>query len=180
MQDKPIKETDKNTSKTPIPIIVLVTIIFAYTILYFLNNQLFNKSINRFIKLSSQISPFLILVFIIMFLNFLFIKPPTIKKHLGEQSGFMGYIYAIVAGIISVGSVYMWYPLLKDLKESGMSDKLIAVFIYNRSIKLHLLPVMILYFGLKYTVILTILTILFSFVIAFVIQKFAPIVLKEN
>jgi len=170
----------ENKSNGKIPLIFLSFVGIGYVILYFVNYQLFLKSFNRFIELSKQITPFLIIVFIIMFLNFLFIKPATIKKHLGEQSGFMGYVYAIVAGIISVGSVYMWYPLLKDLRDSGMSNKLVAVFIYNRSVKLHLLPVMILYFGLGFTITLTIVSILFSLVIAFLIQKFVPTLPKMN
>jgi len=167
------KNTDnkkKSANKTSLIFFTIISI--GYVFLYFLNHSLFIKSFDRFIELSKQITPFLVIVFIIMFLNFLFIKPSIIKKHFGEQSGFKGYIYAIISGIISVGSVYMWYPLLKELRDSGMSNKLVAVFIYNRSIKLHLLPVMIFYFGLKFTVILAILSILFSLVIAFVIQKF--------
>lgn len=159
-------------SKSKIPIIVFAIISVCYLILFFVNHTLFIKSFNRFVELVTQITPFLIIVFVIMFLNFLFIKPATIKKHLGEESGFKGYLYAIISGIISVGSVYMWYPLLKELRDSGMSNKLVAVFIYNRSIKLHLLPVMILYFGLKFTIILTITSIFYSFAIAFIIQKF--------
>ena len=164
---------NKKSSKNIVPLIVLAVISVGYAVLYFVNNSLFQKSIEKFFALIIEIAPFLLIVFIIMFLNFLFIKPETIKKYLGEQSGFMGYVYAISAGIISVGSVYVWYPLLKDLRKSGMSNKLIAVFIYNRSIKLHLLPVMILYFGLKFTVSLTIVTILFSLLIGFVVQKFS-------
>ncbi len=178
MNNKALKKENKNPDKkssapkTKIPFISLGIIGFGYLLLYFFNRPLFLKSLNQFIKLSAQIIPFLVIVFVIMFLNIMFIKPSTIKKHLGEQSGFMGYIYAIVAGIISVGSVYMWYPLLKELKETGMSNKLVAVFIYNRSIKLHLLPVLILYFGIKFSVVLTLLTILFSLVIALTVQKF--------
>lgn len=163
----------KNSLKTNVPVITLIIIIGGYAILYFLDKALYHKSIDKFIVLIIQIAPFLLIVFIVMFLNFWFIKPEIIKKYLGEKSGFKGYVFAILSGIISVGSVYVWYPLLKDLKKSGMSDKLIAIFIYNRAIKLHLLPVMILYFGIKYTLILTIETILFSLIIGFFIEKFS-------
>lgn len=167
------KNTDnKKKTESKMPLVFFAIISIGYVLLYFINHSLFLKSFNRFIELSKQITPFLVIVFIIMFFNFLFIKPSIIKKHLGEQSGLKGYIYAIISGIISVGSVYMWYPLLKELRESGMSNKLVAVFIYNRSIKLHLLPVMIFYFGMKFTIVLAILSILFSLVIAFIIQKF--------
>ena len=163
---------NKNSSKNKISLIVLAVISAAYIVLYFTNGALFQKSMGKFLGLIIQIAPFLLLVFIIMFFNFWFLKPEMIKKYLGEQSGLKGYVFAILSGIISVGSVYMWYPLLKDLRKSGMSEKLIAVFIYNRSIKLHLLPLMILYFGLTFTSALTAVTILFSLIIGFFVQKF--------
>lgn len=154
------------------PFIVLAIISAAYAILFFLDGALFQKSMGKFLALILQITPFLLLVFIIMFLNFWFIKPESIKKYLGEQSGLRGYVFAIVSGIISVGSVYMWYPLLRDLRKQGMSPRLIAVFIYNRSIKLHLIPIMILYFGIQFTGALTIATIFFSLIIGLFVQKF--------
>ncbi len=161
----------KNNSKEIIPIVVLSIILAGYAVMYFVNNSLFQKSGIKFIALTFQIAPFLLIVFIVMFLNFWFIKPEAIKKYFGEKSGLTGYVFSILFGIISVGSVYMWYPLLNDLRKSGMSNKLIAVFIYNRAIKLHLLPVMILYFGLKYTLALTVLVILYSLVIGYSVEK---------
>ena len=155
-----------------VPLIVLMTISIAYIVLYFADNTLFHRSFELFLSLVIQIAPFLLIIFVIMFINFWFIKPDFIKKHLGEQAGLKGITFVILSGIISVGSVYVWYPLLKDLKESGMSNKLIAIFIYNRSIKLHLLPVMILYFGLTFTMVLSLLTILFSLVIGYLVQLF--------
>jgi len=161
----------KNSSKNKISLVVLSVISAAYAVLYFTNGALFQKSMGKFLGLVIQIAPFLLLVFIIMFFNFWFLKPEMIKKYLGEQSGLKGYIFAILAGIISVGSVYMWYPLLKELRGNGMSDRLIAIFIYNRSIKLHLLPLMILYFGLTFTSALTAATVLFSLIIGFIVHK---------
>ena len=165
-------EKNKKNSNSSVSLIVLALISLGYVILYFSNGALFQKSMGKFLTLIIQIAPFLLIVFVVMFFNFWFMKPEIVKKHLGEQSGLKGYIYAILAGIISVGSVYVWYPLLKDLRKSGMSEKLIAVFIYNRSIKLHLLPLMILYFGLAFTSALTVVTILFSLVIGLLVQKF--------
>ena len=162
-----------NPSKNRVPLFALALILTGYAVLYFVNEALLQKSISRFLTLAVQIAPFLLIVFVIMFINFWFIKPEIVKKYLGTQSGVKGYIFAILSGIISVGSAYMWYPLLKDLKKSGMSEKLIAIFIYNRSIKLHLLPVMIFYFGLQYTTLLTVITILFSLIIGFFVQEFA-------
>jgi uncharacterized membrane protein YraQ (UPF0718 family) len=170
----------KNGSKKNISIIIIAVIFVSYIILFFADRDIFRRSIDKFIILAVQIAPILLLIFILMFINFWLIKPDMVKKYLGKQSGIKGYLFSILAGIISVGSVYVWYPLLKDLKKRGMTNKLIAVFIYNRSIKLHLLPLMILYFGVNFSIILTILTILFSLIVGYFVQNIDEENLRED
>jgi len=65
-------------------------------------------------------------------------------------------------GILSHGPIYVWYPLLKDLKEHGMRTGLVTVFLYNRAIKIPLLPIMIFYFGISFVIILSIYMIIAS------------------
>lgn len=173
-----MKQQKKN--KRNIPLIVLGIISAAYVVLYFINRELFSNSIDKFSNLVVQIAPYLVIVFFIMLLNFWFIKPEMVKKYLGSESGIKGYLFAIIAGIVSVGSVYVWYPLLKDLKSKGMTDKLVAIFIYNRAIKLHLLPLMALYFGLKFTVVLTLVTVIFSLVVGYSVNRFEKIISTEG
>ena len=89
-------------------------------------------------------------------------KPGQITKFLGAGSGAKGIILSAAAGIISVGPIYAWYPLLKELKQKGAGNSHLAVFLYNRAIKLPLLPIMVAYFGWAYVVILSVLTVLGS------------------
>ncbi len=152
---------------------VMCILLAIYALVYFFNKNIFMKISDQFLKLLLQIFPFLIIVFVLMFLTNLWLKPDIIKKYLGENSGAKGMALASLAGILSVGSVYMWYPLIKDLKVNGMSNKLISVFIYNRAVKLHLLPLMVLYFGITFTIILTVLTIIFSFIIGEIVEVFS-------
>ncbi len=101
-----------------------------------------------------NIAPIILVVFILMGLMNYFMKPKAIAKHVGEESGAKGWGLAIAAGILSHGPIYVWYPLLKDLNDRGMRLGLVAAFLYNRSIKLPLLPVMIFYFGWAFVIIL--------------------------
>ena len=78
---------------------------------------------------------------------------------------------AIFGGIISTGPIYLWYPLLSDLKEKGMKDSFIAAFLYNRAVKIPLMPMMIFYFGIRFTVILTIYIVIFSMINGFCVEK---------
>jgi len=114
------------------------------------------------------------LVFVIMLLINLFLKPARVAKFLGKDSGIKGVALSAAAGIISTGPIYAWYPLLKDLKEKGAGDSSIAIFLYNRAVKPFLLPVMVTYFGWLYVVTLTILTILASVVIGFSVSISPP------
>jgi len=112
------------------------------------------------------------LVFVIMVLMNLFLKPAQIVRFLGKNAGIKGGALSAVAGIISAGPIYVWYPLLRDLREKGAGYSPISIFLYNRSVKPFLLPVMIGYFGWIFTVILTIFTVLGSFVIGYAVSAF--------
>ena len=104
----------------------------------------------------------LCLVFAVMVVFNLVLKPAQIVRLLGRGSGMKGVLLSVGAGIISMGPIYAWYPLLKDLKEKGAANSLLAVFLYNRAVKPFLLPVMIAYFGWLFVVLLTVLTVLAS------------------
>ena len=105
------------------------------------------------------------LVFVIMLLLNLFLKPAQIARFLGKGAGIKGVILSVAAGIVSMGPIYAWYPLLKELREKGAANSLMAIFLYNRAVKPALLPVMIAYFGWQYVVILTVLTVAASIAI---------------
>ena len=109
----------------------------------------------------------LCLVFVLMILLNLFLKPAQIAKFLGKGAGIKGTLLPAAAGIISTGPIYAWYPLLRDLREKGAGNSPIAIFLYNRAVKPFLLPVMIAYFGWEYVIILTVLTVLGSIAIGY-------------
>jgi len=104
----------------------------------------------------------LVLVFVVMLALNLLVTPAQIVRFLGKGAGVKGIMLSVAAGIISAGPIYVWYPLLRELRGKGAGNTLIAVFLYNRSVKPFLLPVMIACFGWVYVVILTVLTVLAS------------------
>ena len=122
-------------------------------------------------KLILRIFPILILIFGIMFLTNLLFEAKSIVKILGRASGFRGWILAISGGIISSGPIYMWYPLLGDLKERGMKDSLIAAFLYSRAIKIPLIPMMVHYFGWPFTIVLSVYMVLFSVINGLAVER---------
>ena len=82
------------------------------------------------------------------------VTPRMVSKHLGIRAGCRGWFLALATGVLSHGSVYIWFPFLKDLRSQGMSGALTAVFLYSRAVKIPLLPVMAYYFGILYTAVL--------------------------
>ena len=120
----------------------------------------------------SLIVPFAFVV-VVMFLLNLLIRPSHVSGLLGQHAGAKAIILSLVAGIVSAGPIYAWYPLLKDLKEQGAADGPIAVFLYNRAVKPFLLPVMIGYFGWRYVLVLTFGMILGSILLGYGMQILA-------
>lgn len=119
-----------------------------------------------------KISPILLLVIILTAIINYFTNPKQLSKHLSEDSGIKAWIIALFAGILSHGPMYAWYPLIEELKQKGLRDSLIAMFFYARAVKLPLLPIMIGYFGLKYTIILNLYIIIGSILQGLIIEKF--------
>jgi uncharacterized membrane protein YraQ (UPF0718 family) len=111
-------------------------------------------------KISLNILFPICLVFVFMVLLNLFLRPRHITRLLDKGVGVRAVLVTMTAGILSMGPIYAWYPLLKNLHERGFPNSLIAVFLGNRSVKPFLLPVMISYFGWTYTLILTFLSVL--------------------
>ena len=118
----------------------------------------------------------LCLVFVLMILLNLFLKPTQIVRFLGKGAGIKGILLPAAAGIISTGPIYVWYPLLRNLREKGAGNSTIAIFLYNRAVKPFLLPVIVGYFGWVYVVILTVLTVLGSIVVGYSLSALT----KEN
>lgn len=139
----------------------LIIVAFAYPILFFYNELLFLSSIEFFWGILINIFPTFIIVFALMALTNYFITPELIRKHL-HKKGVKKWIFAIIGGIISAGPIYMWYPFLADLNKKGLSYGLIACFLYNRAIKIPLLPIAIFYFGWEYSLILCFVMVVMS------------------
>lgn len=119
-----------------------------------------------------KISPILLLVIILTALINYFTNPQQLSKNLSEDSGIKAWLITLLAGILSHGPMYAWYPLIKELKQKGLRNSLIAMFFYARAVKLPLLPIMIDYFGLEYTIILNLYIIIGSILQGLIIEKF--------
>lgn len=147
--------------------------VIAYVILGIYDFALLRNALSALAGLIARIAPILLLVFMVMFSTNLFSQSNRLVRFLGKGSGLRGWMMAIGGGIASSGPIYMWYPLLSDLKGKGMKDSLIAAFLYNRAVKIPLLPMMVYYFGWKFALVLSIYMVLFSVVNGVLVQSLA-------
>ncbi len=142
-----------------------------YILLLFSNTQLAQQAFLNFLQIFFKIFPLLMVVFVFMVATNLYITEEKTKKYFGEGSGIKGYFYAIISGILIAGPPYVLYPMLGELKNKGVKNSLLAVFLYNRNVKLAFLPALIYYFGAEYTVVLSFYIILFSIINGLIIQR---------
>ncbi len=134
---------------------LLVAVLVLYGIFFLVNSGGALSALQKSSTILTKILPiFVVVILFTATLNY-FIKPKQIAKHLGQKSGMKGWFWALAAGVISHGPMYAWYPLLDDLRSHGMKDEYIVVFFASRAIKIPLLPIMIDYFGLTFTIVIS-------------------------
>jgi len=158
MKQNPGNQPDihRNKSKSRSGWIMLGIVFAIYILTWFLNQKGAGVALSYSLKTLKMVFPIIVVVFLLMTLMNTFIHPKTIVKHLGKESGIKGWFIALAGGIVSHGSTMIWYPLLADLRNHGAKNGLIVAFIYARAIKLPWLPLMAHYFGITFTILLSV------------------------
>ena len=151
-------------------------VLAVYAVLFFITPDKASTALGSSGKMFLNIVFPLCFVFILMFVLNLFIKPADIVRLLGKGFTARGILLATAAGIISMGPIFIWYGLLKDLGKKGVENSLLAIFLGNRSVKPFLLPVLISYFGWRYAVTLTVFTTLGAVAVGY----FVGVMVKED
>jgi len=147
-----------------------IFMVIFYLLLFFINSNLFISSLIFFLQILIKIIPIFLLVWFLMVIANYFITPKFVFKYFDKKSA-NKWFFAIIGGILSEGPVYIWYPLLADLKKKGLDYGFVACFLYNRAIKLPILPAAIYYFGWKYILILAIIMVMASISQGIIINK---------
>lgn len=150
---------------------LLIGAILVYLVMVLISPELSLNGLYFSWSIFKSIFPDIVLVFAIIFITNLFIEEKQLAKWFGNKSGWVGWLLAVVLGIASAGPIYAWYPLLADLRDKGMKDSLIAVFLYNRAIKPQLIPMMAFYFGWIFVAVLTFYMIFASIINGLIVGK---------
>ncbi|MDR9500671.1 MAG: permease [Desulfurivibrionaceae bacterium] len=134
----------------------LLLVLAAYMALFFFSSPTLLDALQKSGAILLKVLPIFAVVIIFTALLNYALQPKQIVQHLGEKSGAKGWLLALLAGVISHGPMYAWYPMITDLRSQGLRDGLIVVFFYARAIKLPLLPLMLDYFGAPFTLVLSV------------------------
>ncbi len=166
-----MKLLKRNPEKSMTAWYFLLAVLMLYAVMLIINREKTFMALTFSLNIFKNILFVLIVIIAIMALTNKYISPKKVATHLGKSSGVKRWFIAILGGIISTGPVYMWYPLLRDLKDKGVNYGFIACFLYNRAVKIPLLPMLILYFGMSFTLVLTVVMILASILQGIIIEK---------
>jgi uncharacterized membrane protein YraQ (UPF0718 family) len=100
------------------------------------------------------------------------IPKEMIMKHFGEDSGFIGSIFALLLGSISAGPIYAAFPICKMLLKKGASvPNVIIILSAWAVIKLPMLANEAKFLGLNFMVIRWVLTVIAILIMAFIAGK---------
>ena len=150
---------------------LLLFVVALYALFFFYNSTKTVTAMQKAGVTLLELAPIFLLVWLLMaWINSHF-DAKTLATHLGEDSGARGWLLALGLGVLSHGPMYAWYPMLKDLMRHGLKWGLIATFFYARAVKVPILPLMIGYFGIAFTVILTLYILLAAWLQGLLIER---------
>ncbi len=149
----------------------LLGVILIYLLVGIFRLDVVVASLKFFLLIIKKIILIFVFVFVLMVLINYFISSKKLMKYFGKKAGLKGWIISIVSGLISTGPMYMWYPLLSQMKKKGVKNRFVVAFLYNRAIKLPLLPLLIFYFGWIYVIVLTLVMVVASIAQGIIVEK---------
>ncbi len=140
----------------------LSIVIVAFVVLLVVDNDKGMIALLKAADILKILIPIFAVVIVLMALIGYLTQGKSKLENLAKQRGAKGWFWALFIGLLSHGPMYAWYPVLQQLRQNGLRDGYITAFFYARAVKLPLLPLMVDYFGLAFTVVLTLYIILAS------------------
>jgi len=138
--------------------LIRIVIISCYAIFLIVSWTIgFNSGIEiskNFASFSVEMLKILPCAFILIGLFEVWVKRETVEKHLGEESGIRGYIWAVLLAGTTVGGLYVAFPVAYSLHSKGA--KLSVIFTYLGASAICRIPMTIFeasFMGIKFSLI---------------------------
>lgn len=140
----------------------------------FLDPDSTRRAMDVVVSMSGQLAFPLCFALLIMVLVNRIVSPATVSRFLGKGAGLRGILLSSLAGVLSMGPIYAWYPIFKTVQEGGASNLIVANFIGCRSVKPMLFPVLVAYFGWGFSVAFLAASLIGAFLVACVVNAVCP------
>lgn len=125
-------------------------------------------SIKKAWKMFTGVLPQFVAILLLVGLALAVLSPETIRRTIGEETGFIGMLLASLVGAVSLVPVMIAFPIVAELLESGAGIIQMAVFVSTlTTVGLITIPIETKYLGKKVAVLRNILAFAFSFITAY-------------
>jgi uncharacterized membrane protein YraQ (UPF0718 family) len=135
--------------------ITLIIIYFLFIIVSFFYHYEVGEAIGKnFLTFALSMLKIVPVAFILIGLFEVWIKRETIEKHLGKDSSWIGFFWAIILSSTTAGGLYVAFPIAAVLFKKGA--KLSIIFTYMGAVSVCRIPMTIFeasFLGIKFTLI---------------------------
>ena len=127
-------------------------------------------SLKKAWKMFTGVLPQFIAILLFVGVALAVLSPETIRRMIGEETGFIGMLLASLVGAFSLVPVMIAFPIVSELLKSGAGIIQMAVFVSTlTTVGLITIPIETKYLGKKIAVLRNMLAFAFSFITAYLL-----------
>ena len=152
---------------------LLIAVFFAYIVLLIVAPELMLIAADNSVYYLIEMIQILPVVFLLTIIIDVMVPKSVIMKGLGKESGFKGYLFALLLGSLSAGPIYAAFPISKLLFKKGASVPNIVIILSAWAVvKVPMLANEAKFLGVEFMIVRWILTVAAIFIMAFITGLF--------
>ena len=125
-------------------------------------------SLKKALKMFTGVLPQFVAILLFVGVALAVLSPETIRRMIGEETGFIGMLLASLVGAFSLVPVMIAFPIVSELLKSGAGIIQMAVLVSTlTTVGLITIPIETKYLGKKIAVLRNMLAFVFSFITAY-------------
>ena len=127
-------------------------------------------SLKKAWKMFAGVLPQFVAILLLVGVALAVLSPETIKRMIGEETGFTGMLLTSFDGAITVVPVMIAFPIVAELLKNGAGIIQMAVFVSTlTTVGIITIPMEIKYLGKKIAILRNVLAFIFSFITAYLV-----------
>ena len=130
-------------------------------------------SLKKAWKMFTGVLPQFVAILLFVGLALAVLSPETIRRMIGEETGFTGMLLTSLIGAITLIPVMIAFPIVAELLKNGAGLTQMALFVSAlTTVGIITIPVEVKYLGRKTAILRNVLAFLFSFITAYLMGGF--------